>query len=399
MEQVGPVPEILDGLASALDDPDPAVREIASETLSKHGGARTIEVLVAATESPNQRARFAAVTALGLMGAQAHKALRNIANGSNAILKLEASTLLAEHGDKTGANTVLTTIHTSECSDKKTRRQIDALVSLMQKMGGDEELLKGLAVLLASQATEIRDLIATSLGQIKDSKTVDVLEGVLAGSNGDAKAAAVKSLGLIGDTAHAVLRKVADESDPELQLEAAVLLAEQKDWSRSSAIFNSINSELDKNTLMRLIRSLQGIKTNSDSRTFSDTLTKFLMERNWGKDEDTPFQIAVVLADLGNLPGKGKAEGLFIQTLKSSSWEARRNSAMRLGEMCSINGLGILIKALSDGDYDVRREVAIALGKIGDPSARGALEKAVTDDDNDGVRKAAAKALENLKPK
>ena len=48
MEQVGPVPEVLDGLASALDDPDPAVRVLASQTLSQHGGARTIEVLNAA---------------------------------------------------------------------------------------------------------------------------------------------------------------------------------------------------------------------------------------------------------------------------------------------------------------------------------------------------------------
>ena len=399
MEQVGPVSEVLDGLASALDDPDPAVRELASETLSRHGGARTIEVLVAATEGPNHRARFAAVTALGLMGAQAHAALRNVVNGPNVELKLEASTLLAEQGDATGARTVLSAIPSSKKFDHATQRQIEALALLMQKNGGDSELLEGLAALLGKQDEFIRELVVRSLGAIKDAKTVEVLEGVLAGGNSKAKAAAMKSLGLIGAKAHVALRKVADEGEQELKLEAAVLLAEQRDWSHASLVICSLNAELDRNTMMRRVRSLQGLKTGADSKWFCEVLTKLLATGSWVKDKETPFDIAVILADRGDLTGKQTAKEVFLKSLKSSSWQTRQNSAIRLGEMRATDGVGNLIEALSDSDRDVRREVAVALGKIGDPSAQVGLEKAAQADGDDQVKKAAANSLKSLKRK
>jgi Caspase domain/HEAT repeats len=45
LENMGPIPEVLDGLASSLNDPDPRVRETAGRTLAEHGTDKTVSIL------------------------------------------------------------------------------------------------------------------------------------------------------------------------------------------------------------------------------------------------------------------------------------------------------------------------------------------------------------------
>ena len=110
----------------------------------------------------------------------------------------------------------------------------------MAKTGANTEFLRGLAKLLKSASAQVRDSVAIELGRIKDHKTVDVLAEVIAEGNPEATPTAVKALGLVGNKAHALLRKVADEGDAKLKIEAATLLAEQKDGSRATIVIDSI---------------------------------------------------------------------------------------------------------------------------------------------------------------
>src|ERR1700731_4379291 len=77
LENVGPIPEVFDGLANALDDPDENVRNVAGETLASYGGERTVGILSQALQSQNPRARITAALALALMKKRGQAALRD----------------------------------------------------------------------------------------------------------------------------------------------------------------------------------------------------------------------------------------------------------------------------------------------------------------------------------
>lgn len=427
MEQAGPTPEVLNGLASALNDPDPQVRQLASETLSKHGGTRTIEVLVAAIESPNPRARLAAVSALGLMGGQADAALRKVAQEADGELQLEAATLLAEHGDSSGASTVLAAIQTD--TNRHTNRHVRALRAVMANTGADTALLRGLAELLKSANAPLRDFVATELGQINDRKTVDVLAEVITEGNREATKAAVKALGLVGDKAHAVLRAVADKGgDPDSKIEAATLLAEQKDATRSTIVIGSIDVGLDEQSLVRRLNALRALKSETVESALRPVLKRTFAAMS-SKPEERRLHVALALAELGEndgiavisswlaknyTPYSGDEANRALRLAVAlclppdvvrhvvaglKSWLLKDDAAKLLGNLRDRKFVPHLLEALTDKDNNVRKQVATVLGKIGDPAARIALEKVALEDGDADVRAAATKALKDLKPK
>jgi HEAT repeat protein len=125
LENVGSIPEVLDGLTASLDDPDTQVRDVAGRTLAEHGGDKTVEILSAALQSSKQRARLAAVRALGLMGQKAHNALKKALISDDSEVCIEAAFLLCEQGQQEGSQILLDTIHT--VSEKEQNRFITAL--------------------------------------------------------------------------------------------------------------------------------------------------------------------------------------------------------------------------------------------------------------------------------
>lgn len=422
MEQVGPVPEVLNGLISALDDPDPRVREIASTSLSQHGGTPTIEVLEAAIGNANPRAQLAAINALALMGRKAFPALRRVVNGIDEILKLEAAILLAQEGDGFGAKIILVAIQANPKEDLT--RRVRALGYLMTKNRPDVDLIRGLASLLSDASASLRDLVIKTLGNIKDSKTVVVMEEVIGRQNEDAKAAAVQILGLIGQNAHALLRKVADGTDAKLRIEAATLLAEQEDGTRATIVLASINQSLEKDVLLRRIRSVRAVNLDEVNKVLAKVL-KGVLANSAKDDNEVRLHVALNLAELGHEDGieilsswlsknydsyiDYTSRVLHVVVLLTSpadsikhlvaglrSWHLRNEAAKTLASLKGKDVVPELMKALSDKDSNVRKEVAMALGKMGASSARSILNELAQNDTELEVRRAANYALKAL---
>jgi HEAT repeat protein len=107
MEHVGPMPEVVRGLASALADSSTAIRELAARTLAQHGGEQTLSILSATIEGENAPARTAAVRACGFMGERAREALRRALRSPDAAVRQEAALFLCEQGIPDGLDIVL----------------------------------------------------------------------------------------------------------------------------------------------------------------------------------------------------------------------------------------------------------------------------------------------------
>jgi HEAT repeat protein len=420
MEQVGPVPEVLDGLVSALDDPDPHVREIASTSLTQHGGTRTIEVLEAAIENANPRAQLAATNALALMGRKALPALRRVATGTDEVLKLEASILLAKEADGIGAKTILAAIQANPKQDLV--RRVQALEYLMMNSRADVDLVRGLASLIIDSSGSVRDLIIRTLGNIKDSKTVKVMEELIALQDDDGKAAAVQVLGLIGQKAHALLRKVSDSEDPKLSVEAATLLAEQKDGSRSGVVLGSIDPSLDEDVLIRRIRAIRSLDSANTNEALATLLIEILPGISANPKSERKLHAALNLAELGHDVGlkylsswlsknyssnaehtrrvlsavvqlSSPADSVSHIVLGLRSWSLRTDAAKLLGLLTGEEVVPELIKALSDKDPNVRKEVTMTLGRMRASSTHSIVAKLAQNDSDREVRRAANFAL------
>lgn len=100
---------------------------------------------------------------------------------------------------------------------------------------------------------------------------------------------------------------------------------------------------------------------------------------------------------IGNLVMIGKTGiSVIIESLGDDDQYIRRAAAKALGNIKSETAVQSLIKALGDEDDDVRRAAAEALGNISSETAVQSLIKVLSDEDQ-FVRRAAAKALGNLK--
>jgi HEAT repeat protein len=81
-----------------------------------------------------------------------------------------------------------------------------------------------------------------------------------------------------------------------------------------------------------------------------------------------------------------------IEALKDGNYLVRRNAALALGGIGSVQAVEALINTLKDGDHLVRSYSAWALGKISSDKALEVLRKALKHTTSD-VRMAAAQTL------
>lgn len=102
LKSIGPIPEVLDGLAASLDDSNSRIQTLAGRALAQHGGTHAIQVLSDVLKSPKPRARLAAVQTLGLMGDRAHPVLIEALTHVDAGVRIEAATLLCKAGRREG---------------------------------------------------------------------------------------------------------------------------------------------------------------------------------------------------------------------------------------------------------------------------------------------------------
>jgi HEAT repeat protein len=221
LENIGSIPEVLDGLASSLNDPDPRVRETAGLTLAEYGSDKTVGILSAAVQNPNQRSSLAAVKALGLMGQKAHNALKEALKCENQTSRIESALLLCEQEQQEGSQTLIDAIHS--VPKQLQGRFIDALGTAK-----DPKAVPTLIEFLSDESISwhTRQNCAIALGKAKNTEAVSALIQALGDDDYNVRRETAKALGLIGDLSAQtrLVKIIANDSNQDVKRAASKAL-------------------------------------------------------------------------------------------------------------------------------------------------------------------------------
>lgn len=385
LENIGPIPVVIDGLAAALDDPQPEVRNQAAATLAKHGGERTLEILREAVEGPNGRARLTAIRALGLMGEKAHVVLFRALKSDDGAVVVEAATLLCEQGREEAADVVLGSL--SGANEDDLERLINALISL-------------------KKGSAIREFCKLS-NQLLESQNVRV------------RLATLRALSRIGKPAHNALIDALQNDNEQVRTEAALSLCEQRRKEGVDTLL-VVLSLANGSTFERLTKALAQLRGKSVKDRFDGCLIELLGSSN----TEIRLKAAMLLFKrnrreglhvvLDSIPVIGEREiepylnalasvndqtvqTAFLNYMKSTDFKGRRAAAKYFRLVQVHDALPTLIELLNDEDPIVRRETARALGSMGDGEPLTKLDRLAVEDSDLEVRRAANYALEQLR--
>jgi HEAT repeat protein len=387
LENIGPIPEVLESLAAALDDPEPQVRDLAARTLAAHGGDRTIAILKEAVATPNMRARLTAMIALGLMGQKAHAALIDVLGSSDENVKIEAATLLCEQGREEGADVVLTSL--SSGRGDALLRMIRALASVRKK-------------------SAVKRFCECSKKLLEEQEVTVRLE-------------TVRALGSIGKPAHSALIDALQNDNEQVRTEAAIMLCKQGRKEGADMVLTLL-SLAPSGKFQEMIDALASVKEESVVSKFHSRLIDMLSS----SDANIRLHAAMILfeqnrsegahAILDSIPTINEWEidkyldalsslndqsivSKFLNYLGSDDLKYRRAAAKYFRQVNAHEAVPGLVSLLKDKDSVVRQQAARALGSIGDPAVRKDLANLASKDADVEVRRAANYALKQLKEK
>jgi len=398
LETVGPIPEVLDGLAMSLSDPEATVRERAATTLAQHGGRKTLEILTAAVRSPNAPSRLSAVRALGIMGSKAKKALLIALKSSDAIVRYNAGIFLCEQGAKQGISEVVERLRgelalgASEHAATETVRAVDALSNVN---GSAVETL--LFELLRSADDSVKTASAKAITKLKISGGSDAIVSELAQQS-------LKSLERLRGFTPVALEAAASSKIP-LPMPLARSLLKKADTSLVAACAKALGEARVKAALPLLIDLLP--VTDSGAHGISRATTDIIHAlATIGHSRASAPLLA--LAKRCNDPGIKAASiqalidigeiDTLIQLLGRDTSTTRKKAAETIGILRVQQAVPALATALKDNDSrDTRLAFVKALFLIGDDPALDALSFVVKTESDDAVRCAAMAAVINIR--
>jgi len=321
LESIGPIPEVLDGLASSLDDPDPRVRKTAGRTLAEHGGDKTVGILSAAVQNPKQRASLAAVKALGLMGKKAHSALKEALECENQVSRIEAALLLCEQEQQEGSQTIIDAIYSA--SKQERGRFIDAL------------------------------------GTAKDPKAVPAVVEFL--SDEEHRIRAIQALRKIGDVSvYPKLLELLQDDDDIVRCNALLNIEKLKIANSETAIVNLVFSQLDglysiEGQFIELV--LKIAERSNVPMPLAVASTLLLKSRNKGIRKNC----AAILEQTQNT----EVVPVFIKALKDDYFEVRMQVVKALGSLRDPSAeIPLVETAENDVNSSVRSAASEALKQI-----------------------------------
>ncbi|MGD0041822.1 MAG: HEAT repeat domain-containing protein, partial [Isosphaeraceae bacterium] len=424
LENLGHIPEVLEGMAASLDDPDPGVRTLAVQTIAKHGGPKIFDLLRTVVRGDKPRARLEAVRTLGALENPAQPALEDALGSNDPAVRVEAALLLGERGHDAGKDLIVEALRSSDQS-----RDHHRAVRALGKVGGASEFpllfdliddARGEDIKLAVVGA-IHEIAGRMIAEPSGSEIVDLLRATVHSDKPRTRLEAVRTLGLLGPPAQAALEEALMNGDTEVQLEAALLLGEQGRDAGKDLIIGALRLSARSQDHLRAIRTLGKV---GDASTYPLLLDQLDADREdiqcaaveaigslniatgpvdivdrfaiRSRNKPAAKRLIDAVLSLASLHKVAIPADVAANLLKHSSWNVRQDCAKALGVAKAAESVPALIKTLGDSDYDVRREAARALGLIGDSRARPRLVKLADKERDDGVKAAAKEALIQL---
>jgi HEAT repeat protein len=384
LENLAHVPEVVEGVAAALDDPDPQVRNLAGRTISEHGTEHVIAILENTMASSKIRAKIEAVRCLSRLGPKAIPVIEKAFAEQSGEVQFEAALALADNGITTGSDCLKMA---AEISDLLPTR-IRALETL-GKLQNEQCLSACLHSLNASQSA-LREAALRVLGSWRAADVVrPVIEHFL--------------------TAHAERLVQANRTDTASELRAALDIG----------IKLKIEIPLDLASALLVHHDWQIRQTCAQAMAFSPEPDAKKLLKNALKDSDNDVREAAIHS-LVTLQEVSCHRELVKMASSDPAENVRKAAAKALEELGhsidyaeNIHGtireriakvaahvarndtrsVPILVEALSDKNVKVRREVVKALGIIGSPTVYERLLGITRTDHDEEVRVVGGAAL------
>jgi len=295
--------------------------------------------------------------------------------------------------------------------------------------------------LLNDPDKEVRQIAASALGRINDSRRVDPLLKVLQDKDSDVVCSAI--LALRRSTEERVIQKMISllrHEDFGVRASAAQMIdtirwvpgdRQQRIWfqvakgwydraaTSGAEALDALQLVVKSAPMHNAVRAIDAMAKVADPRAIEllraalnskepsvQIAAAYAIGKAGGsgaveslkaclRSEHPQLRVASVNA-LGAL-GAAEAAGLICKMLKDKEWEVRQEAASALGKRKNLEAREPLTATLRDPDADVREAAAMALGRIGDRRAIVALVLTLADEGT-SVRRIAAASLSRIDP-
>lgn len=355
IETVGPIPEMVRGLVSALDDPDRTVRDRAAMTLAEHGSEKTLSILEQILQGNRPRARLSAVNTLVNMKIDAGPVLERALGNDDDRVRLEAAIFLCNQGSHAG---------------------VEVLTAELVKSPNDGPR------------------IVHALEKSNDTRVLPVLHDLVVNpTTGALGAAAVQALGnLARANSYPVFVKGLGSSYGEVRVEAAQMIYAMGRLDYPSDIIKPLEIVVNKAERGGLeddsfvILALQ-IITRHRFRLISELSLKCAQAKNWHIRQNVAMALGA--------HGTKEDAPLLVVLLSDEDYDVRREAAGALGQICHTDDsvIGALVNALSDGGSGVSKAAAQALTRLLDKDGVQRLLESFVDAKHEQCRASLMEAV------
>jgi HEAT repeat protein len=380
LENFANIPEVVDGVISALDDPDPHVRDMAARTISSHGTSHVVEILGKTLCSSNLRAKVEAIKCLSTMGEGAIPALTTALSDPFEEIRFDAAIALAGMGIPVAVELIAAAATQSEhaatraaalaspalkgelgldlriaaLSNPIKKIRLAALESVgIQSMEDARQALESYwnSTSKPRGAREDQEIVAALKQGIAASfaPNVEIASELIGSGNWSVREAIAKVLQFVSGDATDLVVKALQDSDSDVQtagIKAAVALLDPSLMSALTKLVASSHSESVKKEAIAAIAALSGRHAG----------------RNASSAKDKPIE--------------------RIEFLEASAGDSDTAE---------------LVSLLAHKRAGVRTRAAVALGKLKVESAWTPVRTCALEDSSKGVRKLAGTALLRLR--
>lgn len=419
LESVGPIPEVIEGLISSLDDSESQIRKIAEHTLVEYGNQKTIDILTEALQNSNQSVQLRIIHVLGQMGTEAHSSLHNALKNDNHQVRIEAALLLCKDEPVDSSEVIVNEIDSVDTKERK--RLIDALgntrdprciptirkylfdsscysnvIVALGKMPQIADATEGLILCLEHNERDARVEAALLLCEQGRSDGINVLCETIQDASVSQNRRIINAFAKSKDTCVLpILSKLLTENKYRQEILQAVA-----EIGITDDVFDGLVACL-RDSSYDIVHQAMKLLVRFGEKG-SDAIKGALKDHNLQlKPEDQFMLVKIGLIDqkvpTQNIIDTLKSEARRTDLSRSGDWWTWRANMINLGKLKAKEAVPVLLEILENQVFEIAREKsAITLGEIGDSSAKPTLARIAKNDSCDSVRKAATQAIKEI---